>query len=169
MSEKLVQRSQKLAFYGIPTAEGATVTYTRMRGFTDASTSKNAKEYTRQYVDESAERSDVIGFSPSISYAFDRYTDNAVHTDIVELTDGEYTGSDAIRSILIVDMTTSTGTDTTTTYDAIKRDFTVIPDSEGSSLDAYTYSGTFKANGDKETGTAVLDTDKGTATFTAAS
>ena len=165
MNGVLVKRSDKLAFYGVP-GEGATV-YHRMRGFTDSSVSKNAKEYNRQYVDESSERSDVIGFSPAMSYAFDQYTGNPVHDDIVAMTNSETMGTAAIRSILIVDLTDFTTVGEVDTYAAIKRDYAVIPDSEGGSLDAYTYSGNLKTNGPKVVGTATIDTETKIATFIA--
>lgn len=168
MSEVLVKRSDKLAFYGVPAAGTGTITYHRMRGFTDSSVSKNAKEYNRQYVDEDSERSDVTGFSPAIAYEFDQYLDNPVHDDIVALTDNETLGTAAVRSIIIVDLTDSTTTGEVTTYAARKRDYTVIPDSEGGSLDAYTYSGNLKSNGPVAKGTVTLDADKKIATFTAA-
>ena len=79
----LVPRSKKVLFYGVPAASGDTTTYHRMKGFTDVSTSKNAKEYTRQYVDELFEQTDVTGYSPSTSYGFDQYAGDPVHADIV--------------------------------------------------------------------------------------
>jgi len=168
MSEVLVKRSDKVAFYGVPSGTPGTIAYHRMRSFTDSSTSKNAKEYSRQYTDEDFERTDLIGFSPSMAYGFDQYTDNPVHDDIVALTDNETLGTAAIRSIIIVDMTDFTTVAEVTTYAARKRDFTVIPDSEGDSTDAYTYSGTLKSNGPIAKGTVVLDADKKIATFTEA-
>ena len=104
MDGKMVQRADKLAFYGVKGEEDA-VTYHRMKGFTDMSQSKNPKEYSRQYVDEYFEQTDVTGYSPSISYGFDQYVGNPVHEDIVAITDGEMIGNDAVRSIVIVDMT----------------------------------------------------------------
>ena len=47
MEGKLVQRADKVAFYGVK-GEGDAVTYHRMKGFTDISTSKNPKEYSRK-------------------------------------------------------------------------------------------------------------------------
>ena len=94
----LVPRSQKVLFYGVPAASGDTITYHRMKGFTDVSTSKNAKEYTRQYVDELFEQTDVTGYSPSTSYGFDQYAGDPVHADIVKITDNELIGSNAVRS-----------------------------------------------------------------------
>lgn len=150
----LMQRADKVAFYGVP-QEGGGVVYHKMKGFTEFSVSKNPKEYSRQYVDEYFEETDVTGYSPSISYAFDRYTDNPVHTDMVAITDEERVGSDAVRSILLVDMTTESENG----YQASIREFSVIPDSEGSSLDAYTYTGVLKVKGDRVVGTAVLTDD----------
>ena len=160
---KLVKRNQKVAFYGVPDSAGSKVTYTRMKGFTSLSTSKNAQEYSRHYVDEAFEESDVIGYSPSMSYAFDQHAGNTVHDDIVKITDEELTGEDAVRDIVLVDLTkTSSGSNT---YTARKRSFSVIPDSEGDSTDAYTYSGTFKTKGDSVKGTATIDDSKETLTF----
>ena len=96
----LVPRSQKVLFYGVPAASGDTTTYHRMKGFTDVSTSKNAKEYTRQYVDELFEQTDVTGYSPSTSYGFDQYAGDPVHADIVKITDDELIGSNAVRILL---------------------------------------------------------------------
>ena len=62
-----------------------------------------------------------------------------------------------MRSIVIVDLTDNT---------AIERSFSVIPDSEGDSNDAYTYSGSFKANGTIARGTANSDDEFKTAQFT---
>lgn len=161
MEGVLVQRSDKVAFYGITsgTGEAASTTYYRMQGFTELATSKNPKEYARQYVDEAFEQTDVTGYSPAIAYAFDCYRGNAVHEDIAQITNEELLGNEAVRSILLVDLTAE-GTN------AMARDFAVIPDSEGGSLDAYTYSGNFKVKGAKVAGTAVLAADGLTATFT---
>lgn len=137
----LKKRSDIVAFFGIEDK------YYRMRGFTEASISKNSTEYSRQYVDEDGEQTDVTGYSPSMSFKFDAYAGNKVHEDIVEIFDNEKIGVDAVRTILLVDMT-STGTNGG--KKAIKRDYAVIPDAEGDSTDAYTYGGTFKAKGAKE-------------------
>lgn len=160
---KLVKRHQKVAYYGVPAAgDTGTATFTRMQKFTSLSTAKNAKEYSRQYVDEAFEVSDVTGYSPAMSYAFDQHKGNAVHDDIVKITDDELTGDDAVREIVLVDLTVS---ETGGKFAARKRSFAVIPDSEGDSTDAYTYSGTFKTKGESIKGTATIDKDTGTLTF----
>lgn len=160
MEGTLLKRSGKVAFYGIKATEGGTYTYHRMKGFTDMSISKNPKEYSRQYIDEDFEQADVTGYSPSISYGFDFYKGNAVHTDIAKIGDDELTGEAAVRPIIIVDI------GTTTTGAAVKRDFAVIPDSEGDGTDAYTYSGNLKVKGEKVLGTATTADDWMTVTFT---
>lgn len=160
MDGTLTSRAKIVAFYGIKSGSGesAATVYHRMQGFTSLSTSKNPKEYTRQYVDEEFEQTDVVGYSPSIAYTFDRYDGNVVHEDIARITNGELTGNDALVDILVVDTTE-------TANNAVKRTYAVIPDSEGDSMDAYTYSGNFKVKGDKVKGTATLGENGMTATF----
>ena len=81
----LVTRDKKVAFMAVAGATDGT--YTRMTKFTEMSKSSNANEYSRKYVDQPGEDSDVTGYSPSYSYAFDQYVGNAVHDDIVKITD----------------------------------------------------------------------------------
>lgn len=142
--ETLVKRSRKVAFLGVKDA--STEKYTRMTKFTDFSRSSNPKEYSRQYVDEDAEVTDVTGFAPEIAYAFDYYAGNAVHKDIIDITDNEKTGDDAVRNIIIVDFTSPVDGQSKQ-YNAKKRPYAIVPDSDGDSTDAYTYSGTLKNKG----------------------
>lgn len=143
---KLVPRTGKVAFYKVPGSEK----FTRMEGFTDLSNSKNAKEYTRHYVDEDSDRTDTTGYASSTAYAFDRYDGNEVLDDIVEIHEDEKIGDDAVRPIIQVDMTTVTGTGGKQTAQGRMRDYAVIPDADGDSTDAMTYSGTFKSRGELE-------------------
>lgn len=135
----LVKRSDKKAFYGIPQEAGAAI-FTRMRNFTELSASKNPKEYSRKYVDEDFERTDVIGYSVSYGFAFDDYTDDPVLADIKEIFDNELVGTEAQREIVFVDFSAPVGDG----FKAVKRTFSVICDSEGNSADAYNYSGNLK-------------------------
>ena len=141
--DKIAKRSDKIAFYGI--INGEDIEYKRMRGFTDLSINKNPVEYSRRYIDEKTERNDVVGYAPSISYSFDKFSEDVVQIDIISVADNELVGSDAVRNIILVDLT-SANTDGECT--AICRRWSIIPDSEGNDTDAYTYSGTLKANGD---------------------
>lgn len=63
--KKLVGRHKRVAFMDVA---GDGKTYTRMTGFTSMSESKNASEYSRHYVDEESERTDVVGYAPSNDY-----------------------------------------------------------------------------------------------------
>lgn len=155
--DKILKRSDKVAYYKINDK------YVRMRGFTDFSMSKNPTEYSRKYVDEKSERNDVVGYNPSISFAFDRFSDDEVHADMVSIADNEAVGADAVRSIVIVDMTEETETG----YAAKMREFSVIPDAEGNDSDTYTYSGSLKANGAVVSGVAVSDDNWQSISFTA--
>lgn len=162
--KKLVKRSEKLAFMEVIGTDGKT-TYERMEGFTDMNYAKNAKEYSRGYVDEDTDRTDVTGYAESISYTLDRYSGQAAAEEIVKITEDELTGSDAVRKIVVVDMTTATGT----TASARIRPYTVVPDSNGGSRDCMTYSGNFKSNGEKEDITVTTADDWQTVTISEAS
>ena len=140
MNGTLTKRSDIKAFYGLPGTGTGSPTFTRMKGFTELSTSKNPKEYSAQYVDEDFETSHATGYSTSISFAFDKYIGDAVLEDIVTIFDDELTGTDAQREIVQVDFTKESGGG----FAAVKRTFSVIADSAGDSTEAMTYSGTFK-------------------------
>ena len=142
---KLVTRDKKVAYFGC--VNGENTIYNRMRHFTSMSKSSNPNEYSRKYVDEAGENTDVTGYSPSISYGFDLYTNDAVHEEIIAITDGELVGDDAVRTILLVDFTKQ-GT-SEKSFKAIKRDYAVVPDSDGDDENTYTYSGNFKSKSDK--------------------
>lgn len=138
MSEvkRLVQRSDKVAFAKVQTE------YLRMHGFTTLSKKTNAKEYSRQYVDQLFETTDIVGMSASIDFNFDQFKGDKVHEMLVDIIDNEKVGTDATVTILVVDFT-SPGTESGE-FKAKLREFSVIPSAEGGSMDAYTYEGTFK-------------------------
>lgn len=122
--------------------------FRRMEGFTELSNSKGTKEYTRQYVDEDFERTDVSGYSPEKSYAFDRYKSNAVLDDIIYITENELIGQAMVRKILVLDMTTETVDATVRKANGKVRHWAVVPDTDGDTTDCMTYSGTFKCRGE---------------------
>lgn len=154
----LVQRADKVAFYKPKTGEK----YFRMKGFTGLSISKNPKEYTRQYVDELFENTDVVGISAAMDFAFDQYKNNKVHEDLAGIIDNEIIGTDATREIVIVDFTEG---DDTLGFTARAREYSVIPNTEGGSLEAYTYEGTFRVKTANIKGLAKSEDDWETCTF----
>ena len=156
--QTLVKRNRKVAFYKVGDK------FIRMTGFTAMSKSANPKEYARQYVDETGEITDVTGYSPSIEYTFDQYTNNEVHKDIVEITEDEKTGSDAVREIVIVDMTSPVG-ENNNEFEARKRLFAIIPGTDGDNADTYSYTGTLKSKSSSIKGIATLDADGTSVTF----
>ena len=158
---KLVTRNKKVAFMNVSTTGVAN--FLRMTKFTEISKSKNPTEYSRTYVDEDGEVTDVTGYSEEISYAFDLHTGNLVHQKIVDITDNEKVGNDALVQILQVDFTKQVGEG----YEARLRTYSVVPDTEGDSTDAYTYSGSFKKNNNMTIGVATMNADNTVATFTA--
>ena len=54
-------------------------------------------------MDEASERSDVVGYAPSMDYEFDFYT-NDVERKLAAITDDGLLGSDAQVSIVVVDL-----------------------------------------------------------------
>lgn len=152
MAEReLIKRADKKAFWGVPGESGTNLT--RMRGFTELSGSKNPIEYSRQYVDERFESTDVVGYSPSWSFAFDEFTNDTVLADIVDILDGEKIGTEAQRDIVFVDFSKPASEGG---YKAVKRTFSVIGDSEGDGSEAYTYSGNLRAVGGRIDGVATI-------------
>lgn len=155
MAGELIKREDKKAFWGIPSTTEGSQTFTRMKYFTELSGSKNPIEYSRRYIDESAESTDVTGYSSSWSFSFDEYVGDNVLEDIVNIIDNEKLGNDARREIVFVNFKKPTQNDS---FEAVKRTFSVIGDSEGGSTDAYTYSGNLKVVGTMVKGTAAITT-----------
>ena len=160
-TEQLVTRSRRVAFMDVSTTSIAN--FLRMTKFTEISKSKNPTEYSRSYVDEDGEVTDVTGYSEEISYNFDLHVGNLVQEKLVDITDNEKTGADALVRILQVDFTKPKGTG----YEARLRTYSVVPDAEGDSTDAYTYSGAFRKNSNMTIGTATMNADNTVATFVA--
>lgn len=158
---KLIKRSDKVSFLGC-LADGKE-TFNRMRGFTTLSGAKNPTEYSRRYVDEEFETTDVTGYSPSLDFGFDQYSGDPVHDEMVKILDGEVLGTEARRNIVTVDFSQEAGEGS---YKAVKREYAIIGDAEGDSMDAYTYSGTFRSTGKRIVGTATVDENGAVATFT---
>lgn len=160
---KIVRRSQRLAFMNTDKT-GSAPEYERMTGFTTLTNSKEPKEYSRQYVDEDAERSDVVGYAPSTEFSYDRHTNTPVHDILSEIHDKELLGDDAHVDILSVDLFTE---DEQKRCKATKRTYAVIPDTDGDGTDAMIYSGTFKSVSELEEGWATSEDNWKTATYTA--
>ena len=158
--EELVKRNGKVAFMDVSTTSIAN--FLCLSKITEISKSKNATEYSRTYVDEDGEVTDVTGYSEEISYAFDLYKGNLVHQKLVDIADNEKTGNDALVKILTVDFSKPSGSG----YEARLRTYSVVPDAEGDSTDAYTYSGSFRKNSGFTIGIAQVSQDGKTATFT---
>ncbi len=152
MAEKLVLRAMRKMFMGV--VDGSTTTYHRMKGFTTLSESKNPIEYSRKYVDESFETTDVTGMSSSYDFTFDMLTPNAVLDDIAGIIDGEKLGTAAVREFVSVDFYKPSGDG----YEAVKRSFSIIGSTVGDGTDALTYSGTMRVQTSMVKGVAVITT-----------
>ena len=156
----MIKRSEKLAFMEV--TEGDLTVYKRMTGFTEFSLSKNPKEYSRKYIDEDMERSEVVGYSPAISYKFDTDPENSVHQFLCRVADRELLGTEAECNIIVADLSSL---DENGGVKAIMRKFSIIPQNEGDDRDTYTVSGSFRAAGVKKFGVATTQDDWKTLTF----
>lgn len=144
---KLVGRSKRVAFMNVGTSEEPK--FVRMQGFTNLNEQKSPTEYSRRYVDEETQRSDVTGYATGQAFSFDRYSPFSVHQKLADIIDGEKIGTDTHVEIVTVDLFSDGEAKM-----ARKRTYSVVPDSTGDGTDALIYSGTFKAVSKIEKGTA---------------
>ena len=121
-------------------------------GFTAFPEAKNPKEYTRKYVNYKTEKTDVIGYSPSIAYTCDAISGDPVVNEIIEITDNEYLGSDTHRDIVSVNCWQKSEKKQGE-FVAFKRTYAIIPSNKGDGTDALIYTGTMKAVSDIVFGT----------------
>lgn len=156
-----LKRSEKLAFISVSSDSGTV--FHRLKNFTEFSVSKNPVSYSRQYIDEDFERSDIVSYAPSISYSFDFDNENPAHVHLASITDNELVGDEALCNMVIVDISQNTDGSCA----ASGRIWTLIPDREGNDTEAYTYSGTFRANGKRIAGIATSDDNWETCSFSA--
>ena len=165
----LVMRADRKMFMGV--VNNTTTTYTRMRGFSSLTESKNPVEYSRKYVDEYSETVDVTGITSSYDFTFDLLSPNDVLADIADVIDSEKLGDETVRSFISVDFNKPASGGG---YEAVKRDYAIIGSSVGDGTDGLVYSGTLRSKGTRTEGTATIATPEGgdketveTITFTA--
>ena len=153
---KLVKRTGRVSFYGVPASDGAELTeFTRMEKFTTLSESKNPTTYERQYVDKDSSDSDVTGYGTSWSYNFDMHENNPILMDIASVHDDELTGE--TRNIVVVDFFDK--------GEATKEEFSILPDASGDGTDALQYSGSFGVKSEPVKGYAKVAADGKSCTF----
>ena len=101
-----------------------------------------------------------------MSYKLDYDPSSEVHAKIKEIADKELTGDGAVVSIVLVNLAVPSaegGSD----FEAVKRNYAVIPSGEGDDSETYTLNGDFKSSGEKVFGTASTADEWQTATFVA--
>lgn len=119
-------------------------------GFTQLAESKNPKEYSRKYVSDKSERTDVTGFAPQYAYTMDYIDGDPVTAEVAKIHDGELVGKDAQRNIVSVDLWSDP---TGLACAARKRPYSIVPNQKADGTDALVYTGTMKAAGDFIDGT----------------
>lgn len=155
---KIVLRPKRRMFMGVKASDSESVTYTRMKGFTTLTENKNPTEYTRKYVDEYFEETDVTGISVSFDFTFDMLDGDAVNEDIASIIDGEMLGEDAVRSFVSVDFNKAA---TGGGFYAVERKMSIVGSTVGDGTDALTYSGTLRVKTEKVMGIAKIATPEG--------
>ena len=123
-------------------------------GFTDFTENKNPREYARQYIHESSERTDLVGFALSVTYAFDVFDADAVQAALMEITVSEAIGDAAVVTVVTAFLQNRNDDGHAHAY---RREYTVCPAKLGTGTDALICSGTLKAHGDPVYG--VFDTE----------
>lgn len=119
-------------------------------GFTEFTENKNPREYSRQYINETVERTDIVGFASSVTYAFDVYENDKVQKTLLDMTCREAIGEDAV--VTIVTAFLYKNTENAKCVEAIRRKYTVCPSKLGNGMDALICAGTLRAYGDMEYG-----------------
>jgi hypothetical protein len=152
MSEvaRLVRRDEMKSYMNTGTT--ATPVWSLIgEGFTSYAESKNPKTYARKYVHERNERTDVLGYSPSVPFSADVYTVDPVITKIMTIYNTEAVGADAQ-----VEIVTARQWDpvvaTPGSYNAIKRTYSIVCDKAGDGTEALQIGGTFYAVGAQTVG-----------------
>lgn len=148
LTPKFVKRADKVTYLKVGENE-----YHRMKGFSALTTNFNPEEYSRQYVDESFETTDVVAISRSLDFEMDQRKNDPVHEIMVDIIENEKLGDDAVVTLLSVDFTEEVEGG----FKAVKRDFSVIPESGGDGTEFYKYSGTFNVKGEPAEGYATSE------------
>ena len=105
MANDLAMRYQWESYLGIPATGGGDPTFSLIgEGFTSFPEKKNPQEYTRKYINYKTEKTDVIGYSPSIEYSADCITDDPVVQEIVKIHEQELVGTDTPRDVVSVNL-----------------------------------------------------------------
>lgn len=175
MERKLILRHKVLTFMK-PKAVGeekqVNDKFYLLYGFTELSESANPQEYSRKYINESYERTDVIGMTKSNSFNLDYHEGDPVHADIKNMYDKELTGTETEREFVTIetykDVTFTLKSEMARTQKqgkkAVLRKSTIII-SDMAGEEAITYAGTFNVSGDRVEGVAVTEDNWETCTF----
>lgn len=148
MSNELVLRCQMESYMECGSADAKAYKLIG-EGFTAFPIALNPKEYTRKYINYKTEKSDVIGYAPSVSYSCDCIVDDPVVQEIVAITDAEALGTDTHRNVVTVNTWEE---DESGNCPAYMRTYAIIPAGKGDGTDALVYTGTMKAVSDQVKG-----------------
>lgn len=135
MLGNLMMRHEGKCFYGLPDGD-----IVRMEGYTTLDEDVSPEEYARKYVDCKSQTVDVVGYNTVMNFEFDRFVDNLVHDDMVDLYERKVIGTSARRDIYYVDFTHPVEGG----YWTSKITCSVIMGGKGASTEAMKYTGALK-------------------------
>lgn len=154
-TNELVLRCQWEAY--MECGSGTTAAFNLIgEGFTSFPEAKNPKEYTRKYINYKTDKSDVIGYAPSIEYSCDCISGDPVVQEIINIHDNELLGTATHRRVVSVNR----WEEKDGACPAFMRTFAIIPGNKGEGTDALVYTGTMKAASDIVKGTFNIETKK---------
>lgn len=159
-TNELVLRCQFESYMEVD-VDGTKKFYLIGEGFTAFPIALNPQEYSRKYVNYKTQKTDVIGYAPSVAYSCDCISNDPVVQDIVKLTDQEALGTATNRRIVHVNTWEENEDGKCPAY---CRTFAIVPAGKGDGTDAMVYTGTMRAASDQVYGMF----DRSTGTFTEA-
>ena len=129
--------------------------FEKLEGFSELGFESGAQSYVRKYFSAREKAVDIAESLPVIKYKFDRLKNNAVHQEIVKITDDRLVGEDAVKCFVFVDFSD----ESEGMYSATKQCFAVKGIKRDSGQGYFEYSGNLIAKKDVEKGCFVLNKD----------
>ena len=148
----LVMRNAYLAFMNVEENPDMPGQYRLVgEGFRKLSQVKEPSEYTRRFVNESTDTTDIIKYNAEIAYEIDVFSDDPCVRRIVHITDGERRGQKARTDIIT--LFTEDVVALPYVCKASKRRYAIVPDRIGDDISVLQTSGKMVALDEKIEGT----------------
>lgn len=151
MNNHLVMRSSVLAFMNIQKDPLQLPRYSLIGdGFTRLVNNKAPTEYTRKFVNQRTETTDIIKYQTEILYEIDVLSNNEVIRRILDITDGEWRTGAAMTDVVTV--WTDEIVARPMVCAASRRQYKIIPTTIGDDIQTLRTTGKMVAQGEAEKG-----------------